>query len=377
MGWARTAGIVLALALVATMPAVVAHAQTFYVTTSKAVYDEGERVVVAGTVSEAGDRRAVLVKLISDGDECARQNVRPMRDGSFISRPMTISGCSPSEFRVTATHANTTVSATFTVESKQEVDDSFELRAMRATVTEAQEVANARVREVLDANLAIPERAADAYSKGSAEAALTLQAIERGNAEVANQHREAALAYFRQALDLLSPDRLNAVAEDVREEQARVSAATEWFDRLQDMFRKLVDLAEKNGVAAEQEFGKIDEILVNARQLINERRAEGAEESLKAAGSLLEEARKKLVSQAEGDESQALLSAAERLEDTAKELRSEAADAPAARAKVIAAFIHIKSAKSSIADGDYDSAKASLDGALKKLEEARELLSRS
>lgn len=359
------------------MPAAVAYAQSFYMTTSKAVYDEDERVVVAGTVTETGDRRPVLVKISSDGDECARQNVRPLHDGSFISRPMIISDCRPGEFSVTATHANVTVSASFTVEGKQESGDSFELRAMRSTVTEAQDVVNARVRELLDANLAMPERAAEAYGRGSAEASLALQAIERGNAEAAGAHREAAFAYFKQALDLLSPDRLNAVAEDVREEQARVSAATEWFGRLQDMFRKLVDLAERNGVAAEQEFGRIDEVLGNARQLINERSAEGAEESLKAADSLLEEAREKLISQAEGDESQALSSAAERLQDSANELREQAADSPAARAKVYAAFLLIKGAKASIADGNYDSAKASLDSALKKLEEARELLSRS
>jgi hypothetical protein len=45
-------------------------------------------------------------------------------------------------------------------------------------------------------------------------------------------------------------------------------------------------------------------------------------------------------------------------------------------AQVNASFVHINSAKSSIADGDYDSAKASLDLALKKLEEAKKILSR-
>lgn len=377
MGWARTAGIALALALVATMAAPAVLAQSFFVTTSKGVYAEGERVVVAGTVSDADDRRPVLLKITSDGDECARQSVRPLRDGSFVSRPMIISDCTSGEFNVTATHAGATASASFTVEGRQQVSNSFELRAMKMTVTDAQDVVNARVREMLDANLAIPERAAEAYSRGSAEASLTLQAIERGNAEAAGEHREEALAYFRQALDILSPEKLNAVAEDVREEQARVSAAGEWFGRLQDMFKRLVDLADKNGVAAEQEFGRIDEILADAKEFLDEKRADSAEDSLQAANSLLEEARKKLIEQAEGDDSQALTSAAERLERSANELRQEADGVPRAWARVNASFVLINGAKASIEDGDYDSAKASLDLALKQLEEAKKILESS
>ncbi|MEM2140544.1 hypothetical protein [Nitrososphaera sp.] len=376
MGWARTAGIVLALAIAASLPAVTAQAQSFYITTSKGVYEEGERVVVAGTVSDADDPRPVLVKVTSGGDECARQNVRPLRDGSFVSRPMNITDCGAGDFKVTAAHADETTSASFAVRGKQEVEDSFELRAIKSTVTEAQDVVNARVREMLDANLAIPERAAEAYSKGAAEASLTLQGVERGDVEFAGEHREQALAYFREALDLLSPDRLGAVTDDVREEQTRVSAANEWLGRLQDLFGKLVNLADKNNLVVDEEFSRIDGFLSDARQLIGENRTDSAEESLKSADQLLEEARKKLIQQAEGGDSQAqsLTSAADRLQSTAQELRGQADGVPRALAKVNASFVLINGARASIEEGDYDAAKASLDSALRILEDAKKIL---
>lgn len=376
MGWVRTAGIGLALALVVSMTVAAANAQSFFVTTSKAVYNEGERVVVAGTVSEAGDRRSVLVKITNGDEECASQNIRPQRDGSFVSRPMSISDCGPGDFSVEAIHGDATASNSFSVGDVEDVPDTFELRAMRMTVTHAQDVVNARLREVLDANLAIPERAAEAYSKGVSEASLTLQAIDRGEEDVAGEHRQKALEQFRQALDMLSPDKLTAVAEDVREEETRVSASREWLGRLQDLFGRLVDLADKNGLGAASEFGEIDGFLDEARELISERKTDGAEESLRSAENLLEDARKKLIQQAEGEDTdgQALTSAAERLESTAKELRAQADGVPWAVAKVNASFVLINGAKASIANGDYDSAKSSLDSALKALEEAKKII---
>lgn len=376
MGWAGTAGIVLALAFVASLPAVTALAQSFFVTTSQVFYEEGERVVVAGTVSDADDRRPVLVKVTSGDDECARQNVRPLRDGSFVSRPMNITDCGSSHFTVTAAHAGETTSASFTVEGKQDVPDSFELRAIKSTVTRAQDVVNTRVREVLDANLAIPERAAEAYSKGVSEASLTLQRVERGDVEAAGEHREEALAYFREALDLLSPEKVGAVTEDVREEETRITATSEWLGRLQDFFGKLVELADKNNLVADEEFGQIDGFLDEARQLISERKPDSAQESLQSADKLLEEARMKLIQQAQGEDSQAqaLTSAADRLQSSAQELRSQADGVPWALAKVNASFVLINGARSSIQEGDYDAAKVSLNSALNKLEEAREII---
>jgi len=383
MGWVRTAGIALALAFVASMSAATVHAQSLYVTTSKGVYDSGERVVVAGTVFDAEDRRPVLVKIIRGEDECAKQNVRPLRDGSFFSRPMIISGCGSGsgsgDFNVTATHAGATASSSFAVEGTQQVADSFELRAIKASVTQAQDVVNARMREMLDANLAIPERAAEAYGKGVVEASIALQGVERGDAEAAGEHRTVALAHFREALDLLSPERLSAVTEDIREEQTRVYATGEWFGRLQDLFKRLVDLADKNGLGADQEFSQIQGLLAEARQLISEKKTDSAEESLRSADRLLEATRKKLIQQAEGEDShvQALSSAADRLESSARTLREDAAGVPRALVKVNASFVLINGARVSIADGDYDSAKGSLDSALKILEQAKRIIESS
>lgn len=376
MGWAGTACIALALALVMSLPAAAAQAQSFYVTTSKVFYGEGERVVVAGTVSDAGDLRPVLVTVTSAGDECARQNVRPLRDGSFVSRPMNVTGCGSGYFVVNATHAGATATASFAVEGKQDVPDSFELRAIKSTVTRAQDVVNARVREMLDANLAIPERAAEAYSKGVAEASLTLQGVERGDVNAAGEHREVALVHFREALDLLSPEKVGAVTEDIRKEETRITATSEWLGRLQDLFGKLVELADKNDLVADEEFGQIDGFLNEARQLIGERNPDSAQESLQSADRLLEEARIKLIQQAEGEDSkaQALMSAADRLQGSAQELRGQAEGVPWALAKVNASFVLINGARSSIQEGDYDAAKASLDSALRMLEEAKTIL---
>ena len=366
----------LALAFVVSIPAVTVNAQSFYVTTNKDTYHEGERVVVIGQILDTEDRHPVVVTIASGEDECAKQNVRALRDGSFVSRSMAISGCAPGEFTVTAIHAGSTGSSSFVVEDEQDVSDSLELRAIRATVIQAQNIVNSKMREVVAAGLPISDQAAEAYGNGVSAASLALQAVERGDVREASEHRAEALKHFNDAFGLLSSERLSAIAEEAREEETRVSGAREWFGRLQDLLSRLVDLADKNSLEAYQEFNRIGDFLTEARQHIGERNVTSAEEALRSAEDLLEDVRKKLFQQAEPEDSEreSLTSAVERIENSAQMLREDARGQPRALAQVNASYVFINNAKSAIDDGRYDAAKRSLELALEKLDRARTMI---
>jgi hypothetical protein len=365
----RGLGALLAVMLFAALlPA--AYAQQLSVTTNKDVYGAGERVIIAGTVSDADAVSTVLVQIEKDGQLCGQQSVVIGRDGSFISRPLKVD-CGVGEYVATAKHVNS--KATYAFRIGEQAQDSEDVRDLRKALIDAREKVNKRVRELAGAGTPIPEQAVEKYRLGSVEASLAVQSAEHGDAEQAATHREAALSYFDEALAMLSPQEVELLSQTAqKDEERRMAEATDWMGRLSDIYRRLANLAEKNGVT-DGVFSEIRALLSDARNALRAGNLETVQSVLARIEPLLEQARGSLLQTAENTaEKQSLMATADRIEKRAgKQL--EAAVLPEEKTLVELSFDLIQQAKSAIDDENYSSARQLLSSASKALIEANKL----
>lgn len=367
----RGLGALLAVMLFAALlPA--AYAQSISVTTNKDVYGAGERVIIAGTVQDAGAVPTVLVQIEKDGESCAQQSVAIERDGSFISRPLKVD-CGQGEYVVTAKHVNS--KATYAFRVGEQAQDSQDIRELRKALIDAREKVNKRVRELAGAGTPIPEQAVEKYRLGSAEASLAVQSAEHGDSEQATAHRDAALSYFDEALALLSPQEVEVLSQAAQQdEERRMAEAADWLGRLGDIYRRLANLAEKNGVS-DGVFTEIRTLLSDAREALRAGNLDSVESVLAEIEPLLEQARSSLLRTAENAaEKQSLTATADRIEKRAEKRLEAAAGSPEATTLVELSFDLIEQARSAIDDGEYSSARQLLSSASKALIEAKKLL---
>ncbi|MEO9364029.1 MAG: hypothetical protein ABI348_09030 [Nitrososphaera sp.] len=419
--------VVLLLAAAMALPAAYGQSSSsaFSVTTNKSVYDSNDRVIVAGTVDmdNGGDNnnsnnnndraiKFVAVRVTKDDAVCGQQLVRVERDGSFISRPMKMS-CGPGNYNVTATYAGQSVAAGFRIAGK-EPEQSSELAQIRDTIAQAMERANARIKELVQANVPIPAQAADKYQMGVYEASLATQSAEYGDADGAHKHADAAIGYFAETVDLLSPENTRALSQQSaaagEDGESRLAAANDHYGRLEDLYRTLAGLAEKNGVS-DPAFEDIQALLVEGKRLLGINDIASAEPTLALTESMLDKARAKLVGQVNDNnngnsdgnsngnaggnnnndnsnstttvaaattttssEAANLLASADRLEKRAEKQLAEAGSNAQAEGQIREAMNLIDAAKTAIGDGDYSSARGSLSTASKVLIDASRLV---
>lgn len=355
----------LALLGIAALAAPAAWAESFSIATNKDIYYRGERVIVAGALPDAGDGN-VLVQITKADRQCALQIVKPSA-ASFVSRPLSVGNCGPGEYSVTVRYQNSTTQSRFVVAggSGDSGSEDFRLHVTKKFILQAQERATEKVKEVVDAGIPLPQQAAEPYRAGIIETSLALQAAEYGDSSAIMEHQSAALAYFRKVMDALSSERLTAISQA----QPAYAVASEESDRLavmQDLYRRLVDLAEKNNL--QQDLGGIRDLLSQAKSLSEKGDSEGAKAVLDTAGKLLEQARVKLVHESEAAATQSRLAAsADRLKAKANDLLAQVGDGKAAE-KVREALSLIDDARSAMMKGDYDSARDSLSSAARILD---------
>lgn len=394
---------------------------SFSVTTNKSVYDSSDRVIVAGTVDPDGDNnnsnsdkaiKFVAVKVTKDDAVCGQQFVRVERDGSFISRPMRVS-CGPGDYNVTATYAGQSAAAGFRIAGKEPEQSNSELAQIRDSVAQAGDKANARIKELVQADVPIPAQAADKYQMGVYEASLATQSAEYGDADGAHKHADAALGYFAETMDLLSPENIRALSQHLsaasEDEERRLAAANDQYGRLEDLYRTLAGLAEKNGVS-DPVFGDIQALLVEGKRLLGINDIASAEPTLAITESMLDKAQAKLVEQANDGRSNSdgnnsanaagnnnnsnstttvatttttaatspdagnLMASADRLEKRAEKQLAESGGNAQAEGQIRGVMNLISAARTAIGDGDYSSARESLSTASKTLIEADRLV---
>jgi hypothetical protein len=257
-------GIKLALCLIIVMTIIVpvAHAQSFSVTTNKDVYSKGDRVIVAGTLSDSnGDD--IIVQIKKDDRQCALQVIKGGSGESFVSRPLSVGNCGSGEYIVTAYHSGAAVQSKFIVASTREdaSSDNFRLRIMKNFILQAQEKATEKVKDVINSGSQLPQQAAEPYQSGIIETSLAIQALESGDAASALEHQTAAFAHFRDTIDALAAERIGTLTQ-VQPERVVASEQPDKLAVLQNLYRRLVDLAKKNDV--QDDFSGIANLLSQA-----------------------------------------------------------------------------------------------------------------
>jgi len=281
--------------LILVLPVASAYAEPFAIATNKDIYTSEDKIIVVGVVpDEAPSGYAVLIKVAdSAGSECAAINVIPVPDNLFISRPVALD-CGPGEYSVTAYYADMKANSTFKVSNSSRSDSGnrLELRMIKQVVLQAQDAVNLRLKELIEGGFVLPQNVAEKYSSGVSEASLALQAVELGNTADAKKYQIAAIRHFREVVKALSSEQvaayMNSDEKVATEDNTRV---LERLERLQEFYLRLKDLAEKNGVSMDSEFGTVASMLSQSRQMIDANDTAGAEQTLEQVNNLLENIR--------------------------------------------------------------------------------------
>jgi hypothetical protein len=214
-------------------------------------------------------------------------------------------------------------------------------------------------------------------------------------------------------MDLLSPENIRALSQHLsaasEDEERRLAAANDQYGRLEDLYRTLAGLAEKNGVS-DPVFGDIQALLVEGKRLLGINDIASAEPTLAITESMLDKAQAKLVEQANDGRSNSdgnnsanaagnnnnsnstttvatttttaatspdagnLMASADRLEKRAEKQLAESGGNAQAEGQIRGAMNLISAARTAIGDGDYSSARESLSTASKTLIEADRLV---
>lgn len=426
--------------------ATAAFAEQFSVTTDKDIYSKDERIIVAGTLpsgspsttdvagaadgsesednnngSDGGDRNVVRIQVSREDRQCALQVVSAdPNDRSFVSKPIRVGNCGPGQYTVTAHYQNQTATTVF-IMSADEADTGSEdlrLRVLKRTILQAQESTSERVKEVIDAGILLPEQAADAYRKGVVETSLALQAAQHGDTMGTRSHLMEAIAQFREVLASLAPERLSAIAVQAEQQSLRVLSSSgrgsEKLAMLQDLYQRLADLAQKNGLQS-SDLGRAYTLLAEAKAAMDAgsadttTAAETASKKLDEAAAALEQVRSQLVSHAggregggnggnnnnngngngegnndgnnnsnnaaandrDGEQKRQILESADRLEAKARSLLKDGVDGEGkSTEKIREALSLIDRARSKVVEGEYGHARDLLADAAKLLAKA-------
>jgi len=384
---------ILSLMLVLTLlvPLASAYAESLNVTTNKDLYTAGEKAIIVGVIPDsAQEGYAVLVRVLGpDGSECSAQNILPDSDDSFVSRPIALGECGVGQYFVTAYYAELSANSTFTVSNSSQTGhgNKLELRLLKNVAIHSQETVNQKLREFLESNQVIPEDIADEYSLGVFEASLVLQAVDFGDTAEAKKHLIFAVRHFRGVIASMAADRMifeQAIILDAANDDSG-EAVLERYDRIKEFYFRLEELAQKNGVDNENEFGIIVSLLARSKQLIDENSLDQANKNLEEANTMLESIRQGLygdhgsesaaansTSRAEDLQAKKLSSVADRFERTAYSILEDN-PSEGVNATVQTALGLISQARLDIQNEDYSSARSHLSAAFSSLDEAKEM----
>jgi hypothetical protein len=246
---------------------------------------------------------------------------------------------------------------------------------------------NQRLREFLETSQVLPEDIADRYSLGVFEASLVLQAVDYGDTAEAKKHLILAVKNFRQVIDSVAKERMifeHAVALEASSDETS-EAALERYVRIKEFYFRLEEVAEKNGVDNESEFGTIIALLAKSKQMIDEGDLEEANHGLAEANDMLESIRISLYGDeaskssenstlsATDPQARKLSSVADKFEKSARSIleKNQSEHVNATVQRVLSLVVQ---ARLDIENSDYDAARSNLSDAFFALDEARELV---
>lgn len=382
----------LILALTMLLPLASAYAESLNVTTNKDLYTAGEKAIIVGVIPDTAEEGyAVLLRVSGpDGSDCEVQNILPDSDNSFVSRPVSLRDCGVGPYLVTAFYAELSANSTFTVSNSSQTGhgNTLELRLLKNVAIQSQETVNQRLRVFLESNQVLPEDIADEYSLGVFEASLVLQAVDFGDTAEAKKHLIFAVRYFRGVIDSMSADRLifeQAIMLDAANGDSG-EALLERYQRIKEFYFRLEELAQKNGVDRENEFGTIVSLLAKSKQMIDEGSLDQANQSLEETNAMLESIRQGLYGnrdledtaenstlKASDAQAKKLANVADRFEKTAYGILEEHSG-ERVNATVQTVLALISQARVDIQNEDYSSARSHLSDAFSALDQAKEMV---
>jgi hypothetical protein len=374
------------------LPLASAYAESLNVTTNKDLYTAGEKAIVVGVIpNTAEEGYAVLLRISGpDGSDCEVQNILPDSDNSFVSRPVSLGECGVGQYLVTAFYAELSANSTFTVSNSSQTGNGnrLELRLLKNVAIQSQETVNQRLRVFLESNQVLPEDIADEYSLGVFEASLVLQAVDFGDTAEAKKHLIFAVRHFRGVIDSMSADRLifeQAIMLDAANDDSG-EALLERYQRIKEFYFRLEELAQKNGIDRENEFGTIVSLLAKSKQMIDEGSLDQANQSLEETNAMLESIRQGLYGNRDLEgtaenstlkssdvQAKKLANVADRFEKTAYGILEEHSG-ERVNATVQTVLALISQARLDIQNEDYSSARSHLSDAFSALDQAKEMV---
>ena len=380
------------LAMAMLLPLASAYAESLNVTTNKDLYTTGEKAIVVGVIpNTAEEGYAVLLRISGpDGSDCEVQNILPDSDNSFVSRPVSLGECGIGQYLVTAFYAELSANSTFTVSNSSQTGhgNRLELRLLKNVAIQSQETVNQRLRAFLESNQVLPEDIADEYSLGVFEASLVLQAVDFGDTAEAKKHLIFAVRHFRGVIDSMSADRLifeQAIMLDAANDDSG-EALLERYQRIKEFYFRLEELAQKNGIDRENEFGTIVSLLAKSKQMIDEGSLDQANQSLEETNAMLESIRQGLYGNRDLEgtaenstlkssdvQAKKLANVADRFEKTAYGILEEHSG-ERVNATVQTVLALISQARLDIQNEDYSSARSHLSDAFSALDQAKEMV---
>src|SRR5690606_37003055 len=109
-------------------------------------------IFVGAIPEDAPDGYAVLIVATGAEGDCIIQQTLPAADNSFMSRPLAIDRCGFGQVTVSASYADERATSTFIISNSSGANagNTLELRTLKHIILQAQEAANARVKELVE-----------------------------------------------------------------------------------------------------------------------------------------------------------------------------------------------------------------------------------
>lgn len=282
----------------------------------KRVYAVGESVTVSGIVQSPSNNVPVIVQVWNPNNEaCGSQQVNVGNDGTFIVRPVKLSGkvCSiPGTYTISAFYGDQEGKTTFEVQAPAAAAQNANerLQTLLLILNRAKQNVDNKISDVKGKGIEIPSDVMKTYQQALLEVQQTEDAVAVDDAPTAKQHATNALSAFRQvftALTLLEDETNDKAAagstseesEDLKKAE-RVNELRHAISRAIDFKNRLRNIATTSNATSNvsANFDNFDTTIKEAAKLVEDGKIDEAAHALEKAHQILNDIQKSLTQKA-------------------------------------------------------------------------------
>lgn len=279
----------------------------------KRVYAVGESVTISGIVQSPSSNVPVIVQVWNPNNEaCGSQQVNVGNDGTFIVRPVKLSGrtCSiPGTYTISAFYGEQEGKTTFEVQAPAAVTQNANerLQTLLLILNRAKQNVDNKISDVKGKGIEIPSDVMETYQQALLEVQETEDAVAADDAPTAKQHATNALSAFRQifaALTLLEDETTDKTAvgstpeesEDLKKAE-RVNELRQAISRAIEFKNRLRNIAATSNAASNvsANFDDFDTTIKEAAKLVEDGKIDEAASALEKAHHILNDIQKTLM----------------------------------------------------------------------------------